>query len=93
MGETLSRSAELLSRLLRFGDASTRLRLADDVASGDSVLADLLARTARSDEDSELRVRCIEVLGRALETSDGSMKLEVLTSLFGRPVSETVLGL
>jgi len=89
----LSRSAELLSRLLRFGDSATRLRLADDVAAGDTVLADLLARTARSDEDADLRVRCIEVLGRALEACDPAMKLEVLTALFGASRSETVLGL
>jgi len=83
MGDAVTRSAELLSRLLRFGDAATRRRLADDVASGDTVLADLLARTARSDEDADLRVRCIEVLGQALEGSDRATQLEVLLSLFG----------
>jgi len=83
VGEAVSRSAALLSRLLRYGDAGTRRRLADDVVSGDIVLAELLAHTARSDEDLDLRVRCIEVLGRALEDAELEVQKDVLTSLFG----------
>jgi hypothetical protein len=93
MGEDTIRSAELLSRLLRYGDAATRRRLSNDVAAGDRDLAMLLAQTARSDEDPELRMRCLEVLGRALETADRALGLAVLIALFGPLASETVLGL
>ena len=82
-GEAVSRSVSLLSRLLRYGDAATRQRLADDVASGDAALAHLLASTARSDEAQDLRVRCVEVLGLALEDAGNDVREDVLASLFG----------
>jgi hypothetical protein len=81
--QSVPHTAEVLSRLLLFGDAATRLRIAADVASGDLGLTDLLAQTARSDEDPDLRVACVEVLGRALETADAETRIGVLTSLFG----------
>lgn len=82
-GEAVSRSASLLSRLLRYGNATTRRRLADDVVSGDAALTQLLASTARSDDDLDLRVRCVEVLGLALEEAGSTVQESVLTSLFG----------
>jgi hypothetical protein len=82
-GEDVPRSAALLSRLLLFGDATTRRRLAHDVSSGDTVLADLLAQTARADDNDDLRVACIEVLGQALEDADHDLQVGVLASLFG----------
>jgi len=58
-------------------------QLAADIVSGDLALVDLLASTARSDEDLGLRARCLEVLGRALEEAEVDVQKGVLTSLFG----------
>ncbi len=93
MGEGSVRSAELLSRLLRYGDGPTHRRLAAEVAGGDGALAQMLAETVRFDEDPELRVRCLAVLGQALDGADMAVGLAVLGALFGPTGSETVLGL
>jgi hypothetical protein len=93
MGRADSRTADVIARLVSYGDDPTLRRLAADVAAGDLALARLLAETARSDEDDALRARCVEVLGLALKEADHQVRWAVLTSLFGHQRSETVLGL
>jgi hypothetical protein len=84
MGRTAWRDPSVLSRVLRFGDAATREGLAIDIANGSADLIEVLASTARSEEDEALRARCVEVLGLALVGAGPDVAKRILDALLGR---------
>lgn len=85
-----TRNAAVLSRLLCYGDDATLQGLADEVAGGDADLTGLLAATARSAEGLGLRARCLQVLGRALETAPPAIAGSILDALLAPPVGSSV---
>ena len=60
-----------LSRVLNFGTANTRRAVALRMAADHNAeLPHLLMDTARSEESSEVRDRCLEILGIMAEAGD-----------------------
>ena len=70
-----------LARVLIYGTDDARQHMAERLAaSPDSEWINLIAETARSDEESLVRARCLEVLARAASTGGpaSQMILEAL---------------
>lgn len=53
-----------LERVLLYGSTASRQHLADDLRPGDALYR-LLVATVHGTDDWRLRVRCLDVLGRA----------------------------
>lgn len=79
------RNPAVLARVLRYGDEGSRQLLAEALSDGFADLVPLLAATARSQEDTALRARCVEVLGRSLSGATPELTRLVLAALFESP--------
>ena len=72
--------ARTLSAVLMHGSSNARFRLAEGLASDDSVVS-TLTTTVRSDESWLLRARCLEVLGLVAALGGEARAKEILKAL------------